>query len=408
VGREIPVALDFHDIVFTRIGEDHSIEVSFHGGECKELVWVLSECRHNGGMKVSTKATLECSIDAAWEALHTPEVFRNVSAPFTSFRTDPGQELPPRFETNTDYPVTVMAAGIVPIGRQTIHLVDEPNSWAERTVEDCGRGESGPLAMLHNWSHRMSITARPDGRTDFSDTLTADAGWLSPFAWLGLQVFWLWRRARLRSLSKSFDAPVTRSWNQRYAGKSAMWSGKVNPVLEAVARTLTPGRALDVGCGEGADALHLAELGWDTLGVEASSVALWRAHQEATSRSAGTALKVAWRVDDITQPWDWRAEEFDLVSLQFIHTDPATRSRIWAEAVSAVAPGGTLLIVGHDGADAAKGVRRPPAELCFDVDELRALVPSDWTSVVTEVRERIQVVEGVEKTVGDVVLVATR
>ena len=359
-------------------------------------------------MKVSTKATLECSIDAAWEALHTPAVFRKVSAPFTTFRTDPGQDLPSRFETDSDYPVTVMAAGVAPLGRQTIHLVDEVRSWSERTVEDCGRGESGPLSMLRNWRHRMSIAARPDGRTDFSDTLRADAGWVTPFAWLGLQVFWLWRRARLRSLSKSFDAPITRSWNERYAGKSAMWSGKVNPVLEAVAQTLSPGRALDIGCGEGADALHLAELGWNTLGVEASSVALWRAHQEATSRSIATPLSIDWRVADISQPWEWREGEFDLVSLQFIHTDPATRSRIWSEAVSAVAAGGTLLIVGHDEADAAKGVMRPPAELCFDVDELRAVVPPDWTSVVTEVRKRIQVVDGIEKTVGDVVLVATR
>ncbi len=369
---------------------------------------MLSEERHNGDMKVSTSATLECSIDAAWDALHTPAVFRKVSAPFTSFHTEPGQNLPTRFETNRDYPVTVMAAGVLPLGRQTIRLVDEFRSWAERTVEDCGRGENGPLAMLRNWRHRMTVTARPDGKTDFSDVLTADAGWLTPFAWLGLQVFWLWRRARLRSLSKSFDAPVTRSWNQRYAGKSAMWSGKVNPVLKAVAEGLAPGRALDVGCGEGADALHLAQLGWDTLGVEASPVALWRAHDEATSRSAATPLRVDWLVADILQPWDWCKGAYDLVSLQFIHTDPASRAHIWAEALDAVAPGGTLLIVGHDEADAARGVRRPPPELCFGVDDLQALVPRDWSSVVSEVRERTQIVDGEEKTVGDVVLIATR
>jgi SAM-dependent methyltransferase len=359
-------------------------------------------------MKVSTRATLNCSIDSAWDALHTPAVFRTVSAPFTSFRTEPGTELPEHFDINTDYPVTVMALGVMPLGRQTIHLVDEVRSWADRTVEDCGRGESGPLAMLRNWRHRMSVTARPDGRTDFSDTLTADAGWLTPFAWLGLQVFWLWRRARLRSLSKSFDAPVTRSWNQRYVEKRAMWSGNVNPVLEAVAEGLTPGRALDVGCGEGADALHLAQLGWETLGVEASSVALWRAHEEATSRSATPPLRVDWRVADMARPWNWREGEYDLVSLQFIHTDPASRAHIWAEALDAVAPGGTLLIVGHDEADAAKGVRRPPPELCFGIDDLRALVPRGWSSVVSEVRERTQIVDGEEKTVGDVVLVAVR
>jgi SAM-dependent methyltransferase len=369
---------------------------------------VLSDERHNGRMKVSTSATLECSVDAAWDALHAPAIFRNVSAPFTSFRTEPREDLPTRFQTNRDYPITVMAARVVPLGRQTIHLVDEIGTWAERTVEDRGRGESGPLSMLHNWRHRMTVTARRDGKTDFSDVLTADAGWLTPFAWLGLQVFWLWRRARLTALSKNFDAAITRSWNGRYAEKSAMWSGKVNPVLEAVAEGLAPGRALDVGCGEGADALHLAQLGWDTLGVEASSVALWRAHEEATSRSATTPLRVDWRVANIAEPWHWREGEYDLVSLQFIHTDPASRAHIWAEALNAVAPGGTLVIVGHDEADAAKGVRRPPAELCFDVDQLRALVPKDWSAVFSEVRERIQVVDGEEKIVGDVVLIASR
>jgi SAM-dependent methyltransferase len=359
-------------------------------------------------MKVSTRATLNCSIDSAWDALHTPAVFREVSAPFTSFRTDPGAELPERFDIDTDYPVTVMALAVMPLGRQTIHLVDEVRSWADRTVEDCGRGESGPLAMLRNWRHRMSITARPDGRTDFCDTLIADAGWLTPFAWLGLQVFWLWRRTRLSALSKGFDSAITRQWNQRYAGKSAMWSGNVNPVVESVVGKLPPGRALDVGCGEGADALFLAQLGWNTLGVEASSVALWRAHQEASSRSSTTSLPVDWRVADIAQPWQWREGEYDLVSLQFIHADPETRSRIWAEALAAVAPGSTLLIVGHDESDAAQGVRRPPAELCFDIEELRNLVPNEWTSVVTEVRQRTQVVDGEERTVGDVVLVATR
>jgi SAM-dependent methyltransferase len=360
-------------------------------------------------MKVSVRTSLPCSIDAAWEALHTPGIFRQVSAPFTTFRTEPGEDLPERFSTGTDYPVTGMAMGLIPIGRQTIYLTDHVSDWAHRSVVDSGRGESGALAALRNWRHQMSLTAREDGRVDFSDQLTASAGLLTPFAWVGLQLFWWWRKFRLVAITRGLDRPITRTWNQRYRAKSAMWSGKVNPVLAEVASTLTPGKALDVGCGEGADAIHLAELGWDTLGVEASSVALRRAHQEASARTQDSqSLSIDWQVADISQPWTWRDEQFDFVSLQFIHTDSDTRRHIWSEAMASVAPGGTLLIVGHDVSDAEKGIRRPPAEMCFDVNELTDAVPRDWSRVDAGVRERTQLIDGVETTVGDVVLIAQR
>jgi SAM-dependent methyltransferase len=360
-------------------------------------------------MKVSVRTTLDCSIDTAWEALHTPEIFRKVSAPFTTFHTEAGRDLPERFSTDTSYPVTVKAMGSIPMGRQTIHLTDQVEDWATRTVIDSGRGESGALSSLTQWRHEMSLRARADGRVDFSDQLTTDAGLLTPFAWLGLTFFWWWRISRLKAFAKGWDADITTTWNERYRGRTSMWSGKVNPVLADVAATLAPGRALDVGCGEGADAIHLAEAGWNTLGVEASSVALWRAHGEALKRASGKKpLKVNWQVADISQPWSWRDGDYDLVSLQFIHTDSPTRAQIWSEAVASVAPGGTLLIVGHDASDAEKGIRRPPQEMCFSVDELLDAVPSDWASVSAEVRERTQVIDGSETTVSDVVLVARR
>ena len=95
-------------------------------------------------MKVSVRTTLPCSIDTAWEALHTPAVFRRVSAPFTTFRTGPQEDLPEGFSPDTSYPVTVMAMGLIPIGRQTIYLTDHVEDWATRSVVDSGRGESGP------------------------------------------------------------------------------------------------------------------------------------------------------------------------------------------------------------------------------------------------------------------------
>lgn len=365
---------------------------------------------HNGGVKIRTRAHLAASIDSVYDALHTPAIFRAVSAPFTVFRTPSGEALPDRFEPGADYEVSVSALGVIPMGRQIIHLVDQADAWDQRSVTDTGRGLSGVLKTLTGWRHHMSVAARADGGTDFSDELSIDFSLWSVLAWPGLQIFWWWRGARLRRLADSFDSPVTKMWNERYLGKSSMWSGRVNPILKQVASEHTPTRAIDVGAGEGADALFLAELGADTLAVEASSVGVYRGLQEQRRREAesGKSLPVHWAVADIAKPWSWNSADADFVSLQFIHTDSDTRARIWAEAVSAVAPGGVLLIVGHDQSDSEKGIPRPPAGLCFDADELRSAIPQSWTSVSVEKRERRQTINDTTHDVADIVLVAIR
>lgn len=367
-----------------------------------------SERVNNGGVKVTISRVLPCSIDVAWEALHTPEVFRAVSSPFTVFRTDPDSPLPARFRPSVDYRVRVQAFGLVPLGSQTIHLVDEERSWANRTVTDIGHGDSGPLAAMKNWRHSMELRARPDGHTDFRDQLSVDAGALTALAWLGFRLFWWWRGVRLTRIARHLDAPITKTWNERYLAKPAMWSGKVNPSLEATVQKLPPGRALDVGCGEGADALFLAERGFATLGVEASSVAVFRAHTEAIRRGPEGILPVSWLVADIAAPWGWREGEYDLVNLQFIHTDLAARTRIWDQAIRAVAPGGTLIIAGHDPADALQGIPRPPAEMCFSESDLRKSIPDSWAKVEVQTISRQQVVNGAPVEVADIVLVARR
>ena len=353
---------------------------------------------------------LRAAIDNAWDALHTPEVFRSVSAPFTVFRTPASAPLPDRFSPDTDYEVTVWAMGIAPLGRQIIHLQDEVTGWHQRTVTDVGRGVSGPLALLRDWKHEMTLTARSDGTTDFSDTLTAKAGLLTPFAWLGLQVFWLWRVTKLRALAGDWDAPNTALWNARYAGKESMWSGKVNPVVERTVSSMSPGTALDVGAGEGGDALWLADQGWQVTAVDASSVGVFRGYREAAGREAEGILpgSIQWHVADVTRSWPTEAQQFDFVSLMFFHADSATRDTVWQQALGAVAPGGTLLIVGHDPLDAAAGIPRPPAEMCFDETELRQLIPTAWASITTQRLERVQNVNGEDVPVADVVLVATR
>ena len=239
----------------------------------------------NERVKISTSTILECSIDSAWDALHTPDVFKTVSSPFTIFRTAQA-DLPERFTPGEHYTVSVWAGGVLPLGAQTIHLSDHVDDWTERGVTDTGAGQSGALGLLRDWNHRMSLRARPDGRTDFHDTLSVKAGVLTPLLWLGLRVMWSWRAMRLRQVTRHHDPAATAMWNARYAGKSAMWSGKVNPVLEQVAAPLNPGRAIDAGAGEGGDALWLAQHGWAVTALEASSVGIYRGATEQKRQSS--------------------------------------------------------------------------------------------------------------------------
>ena len=96
------------------------------------------------------------------------------------------------------------------------------------------------------------------------------------------------------------------------------------------------------------------------------------------------------------------------MSLQFIHTDPSTREAIWSEAMKAVAPGGMLLIVGHDSADAEAGIPRPPATACFTEAEATAAIPTGWASVSARTVTRQQLIGDREVTVADIVLEAVR
>lgn len=133
-------------------------------------------------------------------------------------------------------------------------------------------------------------------------------------------------------------------WESRYAEKPQMWSGRVNAHLATVAGELTPGRALDLGCGEGADAIWLATQGWQVVAVDIATNALDRARSAAEAR--GVAERIDFQHHDLSESFP--AGSFDLVSAQFLHsTVHLERRQILRQASAAVAPGGTLLIVDH-------------------------------------------------------------
>lgn len=173
------------------------------------------------------------------------------------------------------------------------------------------------------------------------------------------------------------------AWDDRYRSKGALWSGNPNRYLVSEAEGLPPGTALDVGAGEGADAIWLAARGWRVTAVDISSVALGRAAAHAADGGDEIAVRIEWRHEDLTS---WRPPEagFDLVTSQYMHLPVEARTRMFARLAAAVAPAGTLLIVGHHPSDLQTTVPRPPLrELFYTGDEIAALLGKDEWDIVT-------------------------
>ncbi|MGF1655337.1 MAG: FAD-dependent oxidoreductase [Actinomycetales bacterium] len=200
-------------------------------------------------------------------------------------------------------------------------------------------------------------------------------------------------------------------WDHRYGGEDPMWSSHPNGTLVREAGRLAPGRALDVGAGEGADALWLAEQGWEVTACDISGNALARLQGEADHRG----LPVRCRRVDANDPDAFGPDTYDLVSLQYGSFPRTPDRRGLANLLGAVAPGGTLLVVGHD-----LTPRREPTDVAaqtwmFDpgayvgVDEIATALrdAGTWTVEVHETRPRPP---GAASThhVDDVVLRATK
>src|ERR1700712_1916168 len=131
-------------------------------------------------------------------------------------------------------------------------------------------------------------------------------------------------------------------WNERYREKDRIWSGKPNARLSEVVSGMPPGRALDLGCGEGGDARWLAHQGWHVVAVDVSDTALARAAADAGELAA----RIDFQHHDLAQTFP--DGTFDLVSAQFLHSPvPWERDRLLRRAAEAVASGGTLFIVDH-------------------------------------------------------------
>ena len=178
------------------------------------------------------------------------------------------------------------------------------------------------------------------------------------------------------------SALTREDWDRRYAGAELLWTAEPNRVLVAEVADMAPGDALDVACGEGRNAVWLAERGWRVTAVDFSRVALAKGRRLAARRS----VAVDWVSGDVVEHRPAPAA-FDLVVVLYLHLPPAERRIVLGRAARALAPGGTLLVLGHDLRNLTEGhggPRDPAVLLQPDV------VASELSGLFLERAERVR------------------
>lgn len=143
-------------------------------------------------------------------------------------------------------------------------------------------------------------------------------------------------------------------WDRRYAGSELVWTAEANRFLVAEAERLAPGRALDVACGEGRNAVWLAERGWQVTGVDFSEVGLEKARNLAASRG----VQAEWVAADLRE-YTPEPRAFDLVAVFYLQVPPDQRRAIMRRLAEAVAQDGILLVVAHDSSNLDHGYGGP-------------------------------------------------
>jgi 2-polyprenyl-3-methyl-5-hydroxy-6-metoxy-1,4-benzoquinol methylase len=143
-------------------------------------------------------------------------------------------------------------------------------------------------------------------------------------------------------------------WNDRYRESETVFGHEANQFLVEVAADLEPGTALDLGCGQGRNALWLAELGFTVTGLDLSPVAI----EQARANAAELAIDATFESVDLLT-WDPHGQEWDLVLLAYIHLPEDLRQAVHSVAERAVAPGGRVVVIAHHLDNLTGGVGGP-------------------------------------------------
>jgi 2-polyprenyl-3-methyl-5-hydroxy-6-metoxy-1,4-benzoquinol methylase len=178
-------------------------------------------------------------------------------------------------------------------------------------------------------------------------------------------------------------------WNERYASKPILWEVDPSPFLSGELGDRPPGRALDLGAGEGRTAVWLAERGWDVTAVDFSDVALERGRQRV--EALAPAGSVEWICADLVD-FDPSGGAYDLVLFLFIHLPPEERRRLLRLATATLNPGGMLLVVGYDTTHVPTAQQGGGPKNRFSPEEIVA----DLDGLHIERAERLQVGDAVD------------
>jgi SAM-dependent methyltransferase len=195
-----------------------------------------------------------------------------------------------------------------------------------------------------------------------------------------------------------------REWDELYASRELVWTAEANRFVAEELAGLTAGRALDLGTGEGRNAIWLAERGWQVTAVDFSAVGLAKAAELAARRGA---TGIRWVEADLREYQPGPAA-YDLVLLAYVHLPPDEFGALLQLAASALAPGGTLLVVGHDADNIAHGHGGPQdPRILHRVPDVAAALPGLAIQRAEQARRPVPTSDG-ERTAIDTVVRAQR
>jgi SAM-dependent methyltransferase len=170
-------------------------------------------------------------------------------------------------------------------------------------------------------------------------------------------------------------------WDERYSERGYLWGVDPNTFLVEVVSGSPPGTALDLGCGQGRNAVWLALEGHDVTALDLSPVAI----QQAERLALEAGVEVDFAAADLTQ-WDPTGRTWDLVVLSYLQLPEEQRRGVHATAIDALAPGGRLVVIAHHLENLEHGVGGPPRpDVLFTEDQLRA----DFASLDIHVCEKV-------------------
>lgn len=189
-------------------------------------------------------------------------------------------------------------------------------------------------------------------------------------------------------------------WDQRYRDAELLWSAAPNRFVAEELAGLAPGRALDLAAGEGRNSLWLAERGWDVHAVDFSQVALDRAREIAEKRDITT---VRWERQDLLE-WTPEAGAYDLVLIAYLHLPWTQMAPVLRKAAAALAPHGTLLLVGHDRDNLEHGHGGPPdPAVLYGPEQVAAELSGLEVEKAERVRRPVETDQGTVEAIDNVV-----